>query len=326
MAPLPPREQTHRFLRYEGLNYIDEDIADFEERLERIYGREMHRVQVVDFQGMPELMRDGLFARMAMEHHDDASIVVFTSQAWERMFDIRGPLIWELILEFLSTLSFSEVLLDLRAPGTIQFQLGGVKRCLSWRQFILALGLHTEEEMGTLCFARYWSESERMIRGKGDLHDYWRDISTDEDFLGPPPSYTLIRDPVLRLCHRMMAYNIVGRSQTPKKELTVITPELPVIDMAKLVRLQIYVEIEDTWAWAPQQPPPPPLVAGRTMPQRLWRLEVAMHGLHKDVVGLRRLVDRSITDQTRFSTWMISCMTQLMEASGQTYLAFDGTF
>ncbi|GKE44400.1 hypothetical protein Tco_1471684 [Tanacetum coccineum] len=153
MAPLSSSEQRHPFLRYQGLQYTDEDIADFEERLERIYGREIHRVQVVDFQGMLELMRDGLFTRMRMEHHDDAGVVVFTSQAWGRLFGTRGPLVWELILEFLSTLKFGEVLLDLDAP----------------------------------------------------------------DFLGPPPSYTLIRDLVLRLCHRMLAHSIAGRSQAPKK-------------------------------------------------------------------------------------------------------------
>nr|GEY10869.1 hypothetical protein [Tanacetum cinerariifolium] len=32
----------------------------------------------------------------------------------------------------------------------------------------------------------------------------------DKDLLGPPPSYTLIKDPVLRLCHRMMAHSIAG--------------------------------------------------------------------------------------------------------------------
>ncbi|GJS02527.1 hypothetical protein Tco_0319035 [Tanacetum coccineum] len=37
--------------RYEGLEYTDSDIADFESRLERIYSREIHRVQVVDSQG-----------------------------------------------------------------------------------------------------------------------------------------------------------------------------------------------------------------------------------------------------------------------------------
>ncbi|GJY39126.1 hypothetical protein Tco_0425490 [Tanacetum coccineum] len=121
MAPLPPREQRHPFLRYQGLEYTDADIADFEDRLERIYSREIHRVQVVDFLGMPELMRDGLFARMVMEHRDDAGVVVFTSQAWGRLFDTRGPLVRELILEFFSTLRFGEVLLDLDAPDTIQF-------------------------------------------------------------------------------------------------------------------------------------------------------------------------------------------------------------
>ncbi|GJY30696.1 hypothetical protein Tco_0414191 [Tanacetum coccineum] len=99
--------------------------------------------------------------------------------------------------------------------------------------------------------------------------------------------------------------------------LTVIAPAFPVIDMAELVRLKICVEIDDTWAWvalrperqpnaaagvpgaaedalavdegdqailapvqAPQQPPPPPPpAAGRTMPQRLGRLEEEVQGL-----------------------------------------------
>ncbi|GJZ01624.1 hypothetical protein Tco_0519585 [Tanacetum coccineum] len=44
-----------------------------------------------------------------------------------------------------------------------------------------------------------------------------------------------------------------------------------------------------------------------------------MEGLRQDVRSLRGLVERSMTDQDRFSTWMISCMTQLMEATGRTY-------
>ncbi|GJU93639.1 putative reverse transcriptase domain-containing protein [Tanacetum coccineum] len=52
--------------------YTDEDIADFKEKVKRIYSHEIHKVQFVDFQGMPVLMRDGLFTRMGMEHRDDA--------------------------------------------------------------------------------------------------------------------------------------------------------------------------------------------------------------------------------------------------------------
>ncbi|GKC14274.1 hypothetical protein Tco_1011056 [Tanacetum coccineum] len=229
-----------------GLEYSDADIADFDERLERIYSREIHLVQVVDFQGMPELMRDGMFTRMVMKHHDDADL--------ER------------------------------------------------------------EEMESPDLARYWSESERMIPGKGDLYDYWRGISTDGYFLGPPPYYTLIRDPMLRLCHRMMAHSIAGRSQAPEKVivadlfylrgldvgsfvgrlaqhfrlltaeilggLTVITPELPIIDMDELpdVAVGTPTVAEDALAidegdqavlapvQAPQQPPPPPPAAARTTP------------------------------------------------------------
>ncbi|GKF74463.1 hypothetical protein Tco_0220795, partial [Tanacetum coccineum] len=124
--------------------------------------------------------------------------------------------------------------------------------------------------------------------------------------------------------------------------LTIIAPALLVIDTAELVRLQICDEIDDTWAWvalglerqsdtatgvpgaaedaptvdegdqavpapvqAPQQPPPPPPAAGRTMPQRLGRLEEDVQGLRHDVKTLRGLMERSMTDQGIFSTWMI---------------------
>ncbi|GKE61187.1 hypothetical protein Tco_1511554 [Tanacetum coccineum] len=40
MAPLPPHEQRHQYLRYEGLQYTDADIVDFEMRLANIYKRE----------------------------------------------------------------------------------------------------------------------------------------------------------------------------------------------------------------------------------------------------------------------------------------------
>ncbi|GKG33524.1 hypothetical protein Tco_0433683, partial [Tanacetum coccineum] len=65
---LPPRDQRHEYLRFKGLQYTDADIADFEMRLSRIYKREGH--------------------------------IVFTSRAWRRLFDIRGLLVHELILEF----------------------------------------------------------------------------------------------------------------------------------------------------------------------------------------------------------------------------------
>ncbi|GJU78414.1 hypothetical protein Tco_1275484 [Tanacetum coccineum] len=54
---------------------------------------------------------------------------------------------------------FGEVVVDLDTVGALQFQLGGVRHCMSSRQFIFALGLHTAEEMETAGFGLYWAES-----------------------------------------------------------------------------------------------------------------------------------------------------------------------
>ncbi|GJW88825.1 hypothetical protein Tco_0164165, partial [Tanacetum coccineum] len=139
---------------------------------------------------------------------------------------------------------------------------------MSWRKFILAFGLHSAEEMQTTGFGLYWAKSTRRISNKGDLNAYWIGISSMGDFIGIIPSYTLIKDPILRLCHRLIACSIAGRSQPPEKfvarlaehfgllteeriqGLTVIVRDLLVIDMAELVGL-LCVELDDTWAWVP---------------------------------------------------------------------------
>ncbi|GJT17052.1 hypothetical protein Tco_0875758 [Tanacetum coccineum] len=50
-----------------------------------------------------------------------------------------------------------------------EFQLGGARRRMSWRQFILALELHTSEEMETAGFGLYWVESDPMQRDNWTL-------------------------------------------------------------------------------------------------------------------------------------------------------------
>ncbi|GJY38594.1 hypothetical protein Tco_0424958 [Tanacetum coccineum] len=96
-------------------------------------------------------------------------------------------------------------------------ELGGARRSMIWRQFILALGLHTAEEMTDDGFGEYWLGSERMIHDKGDLSDYWVEISFGRDFLRGAPSYTYIRDPLRRLCHMLISYIISKRGQAPEK-------------------------------------------------------------------------------------------------------------
>ncbi|GJW16040.1 hypothetical protein Tco_0020173 [Tanacetum coccineum] len=59
--------------------------------------------------------------------------------------------------------------------------------------------------------------SERLIPDKGDLSDYWVEISSGRDFLRGAPSYTYIRDSVQRLCHRLISYSIFRKGQAPEK-------------------------------------------------------------------------------------------------------------
>ncbi|GJV41282.1 hypothetical protein Tco_1419722 [Tanacetum coccineum] len=86
---LPPRDQRHPFLRFVGLEYSDEDILGFELRLERIFHRQIHRVQVLDFAGLTEGMIEDIDTRLRMVHSDELGQDIFVSNAWRRLFDIR---------------------------------------------------------------------------------------------------------------------------------------------------------------------------------------------------------------------------------------------
>ncbi|GJU34190.1 hypothetical protein Tco_1182544 [Tanacetum coccineum] len=391
MAPLPHHDLRHPWLRYQVEGYDEVIVHSYEHRLEMIFRRKVNWA-------------------------------LFTSNAWRRLFEIRGPLVREFMLEFFSTCRMSDTEMGLDVADTLCFQLGGARRRMTWRQFILALGLHTEEEMAEAVFGAYWSGSERVIPDKGDLRDYWIEISSDRDFLVAAPSYVHIKDPVRILCHRMTACSISGRGQGAEKvigvdlfylrtmdhgtanvlyllaqylfrhaegrksgarlsgghfivrlaahfglvsdeglrDLSIIAREIPVIDLHELKRLNICSRFGDTWAWVAPGPerqqaaaagapgaaedaplvdegtqavpalvqaPQPPLPAPqhRTMTHRIDRLEEEMRELRQSVVGLQGVVESSITEQTRVSIWMISCMTQLMDASGRTYQAFDST-
>ncbi|GJY02493.1 hypothetical protein Tco_0360645 [Tanacetum coccineum] len=139
---LPPRDQRHQYLRFEGLGYTNVDITYFEERLCRIYGKEIHRVQVFDFGGLTDLVAEGLSGRMLMEHRDSQGQSVFTRQTWRRLFDIRV------------SVRRSETPHE---PKAVYF----------------GLGLHTTEKMESAGFGAYWADSARQVPDKGDLSAYW---------------------------------------------------------------------------------------------------------------------------------------------------------
>nr|GEU38085.1 reverse transcriptase domain-containing protein [Tanacetum cinerariifolium] len=79
---------------------------------------------------------------------------------FRRLFEIRAPLVQEFILEFFNTCRISSEM-GIDVADTLCFRLGGARRSMTWRQFILATGLHTVEEIVKNEFEAYWSGSER---------------------------------------------------------------------------------------------------------------------------------------------------------------------
>ncbi|GKD62892.1 hypothetical protein Tco_1305000 [Tanacetum coccineum] len=110
------------------------------------------------------MMRD-LAVRLRMVYTGGDGQQVFVSHAWRRLFRIRAPLVREFILEFLSTCKMSDTDMVLDVADTLS------------------------EERVEAWFRAYWAGSDRVIPDKGDLRDYWIEISSDRDFLGPAPSY-----------------------------------------------------------------------------------------------------------------------------------------
>nr|GEU63250.1 hypothetical protein [Tanacetum cinerariifolium] len=166
---------------------LDLSLLPFRINFQDKLGSQVNWVHVLDFARLTEEMVQTLADMMRMVYTEAEGHVLFTSHAWNRLFEIRALL------------------------------LGGARRRMTWREFILALGLHTAEEMAEVRFETYWLGSASAILDKEDLRYYLTQISSDRDFLGDDHSYTFIRDHVRRLCHMLISYNISGRCQAPEK-------------------------------------------------------------------------------------------------------------
>ncbi|GJV88313.1 hypothetical protein Tco_1532251 [Tanacetum coccineum] len=208
MTPLPSRDQRHPWLRYQVEEYGEDIVHNYKQRPETIWGRSVNWVQVLDFASLTEGIRQILGDRLSMVYIGDEGQDLFTSHVWRRLFEIRAPL------------------------------LGGVRRRMTWRQFILALGLHSEEEMAEVGFGAYWHEgllthpyllARYMFRHAKGRKSGAR-LSSGHFITRLATHFRLVSDQGLR-------------------GLSVVTNELPLIDLHKLGRLNIYLRVSDTWAW-----------------------------------------------------------------------------
>nr|GEX64463.1 hypothetical protein [Tanacetum cinerariifolium] len=111
-----------------GRIWIDDDIHDHrssDSEFPAIVFNDTLMPEVA-LSGMTKEMGMDIDARLSMRHIDAKGLVVFTSHAWRRLFDIRGPLV-KLMLEFFNTYRFDNLVLDLDTNGFLSFQLGGAR-------------------------------------------------------------------------------------------------------------------------------------------------------------------------------------------------------
>ncbi|GKD57932.1 hypothetical protein Tco_1291319, partial [Tanacetum coccineum] len=219
---------------------------------------------------------------------------------------------------------FGEAVLDLDRDGALQFQLGGVRRLRA--------------------------RDGSLIRGSECLLD--RDLVCG-GFSGYTPFYTLIRDSMLRLCHRLIACSIVGRSQAPEKvtvtdlfylrEMDVGSVNVPYLlarylrlfasgrkqgamicgDMAELVRLQICVELDDTWAWVPAVPSRQEGDAGGVAEEAPVVPEGGDEDEEMPLAGQREVLDIMARDFSRFTTWTVTSLAWLMDRASMPYTRYS---
>ncbi|GJU25143.1 hypothetical protein Tco_1163764 [Tanacetum coccineum] len=143
----------------------------------------------------------------------------------------------------------------------------------------------------------------------------------------------------------LISCSIAGRSQAPEKVtmtdlfylrgidgLTVIALELPIIDMAELVRLQIYMEVDDTWDWValgPERQPDAmagaPGMAQDTPAVDEARLEEDVHEIHEALVEQRKVIGAMARDFSRFTVWAADGIAQLLDSTRVSYTLYFET-
>ncbi|GKA53137.1 hypothetical protein Tco_0746452, partial [Tanacetum coccineum] len=189
--------------------------------------------------------------------------------------------------------------------------------------------------------ARIYRREPETDPRQGDLRDYWIGISSTGDFFGTTPSYTAIRDPILRMCHRYLRLFAAGRksgaliygsqfvarlaehfgllTEERLRGLSVIFHCIWSIDMTELVRLQICMEIDDTWDWVAQGPERQPDDAA---------------GAHKAAEDAPAVDDDMpqvvpppprTQDFSKFATWTVTSLAQMIDRAGVAYTSYSET-
>ncbi|GJT21358.1 hypothetical protein Tco_0891295 [Tanacetum coccineum] len=119
-----------------------------------------------------------------------------TVSQYNLLFRIQDRVVREYVMEFLSSFTFRDHILDLDNVETMVFQLG----------------LYTPEEIGNALLEPFRKLCFRNRRNNYNLSEYFINISTHNYYdTRHPPSYTSIRSPIRRSAHRLLTLTVASR-------------------------------------------------------------------------------------------------------------------
>ncbi|GJU75792.1 hypothetical protein Tco_1272862 [Tanacetum coccineum] len=179
-------------------------------------------------------------------------------------------------------------------------------------------------------FGVYWAESARQIPDKGGSEGLLDGDLICCRFPWHNPSYNLIRDSILRLCHRLIACSIDGRSQAPKK-VTVTDlfylrgMDVGSVNVSYLLARYLRLFAAGRKSGTPQQVPPPLAAHARTMPQRMARLEEHVYEILRGLIEQREVIDAMARDFSRFSTWVTTGFGRMIDRARVAYTSYAQT-
>ncbi|GJS11986.1 ribonuclease H-like domain-containing protein [Tanacetum coccineum] len=203
----------HEFLLWEGCHR--DAKSRYNTRLAQLLPRHIYSPCIVNWDvlnrmGYDREIDDMLRIRLREAESDEE---IFISVACIRAFNINEPIYAKLCYEFYSTYEFDEVCTndELQTKKIIKFRLGGHAHSLTLLEFARRLGLYHADELEEDGFNVYF---ERGLRSDEQFNaqDYWLSISREEN-LGLSKSYTsTIRNPILRVIHKMITYSLCQRT------------------------------------------------------------------------------------------------------------------
>ncbi|GKC05282.1 hypothetical protein Tco_0996892, partial [Tanacetum coccineum] len=138
---------------------------------------------------------------------------ILTPVAWIRAFNFNEPIYAELCHEFYSTYEFDEVYADdeLQTKKIIKFRLGRRAHSLTLLDFARRLGLYHAVELDEEGFNVYFEGGLRSDK-HFNAQEYWLSISREENLSLSRSHTSTIRNPILRVIHKMITYGLCQRT------------------------------------------------------------------------------------------------------------------